>query len=1023
MAKNAKKPKEQLNTATTGALEVTTGNTDPTIDQNATPKADGKDAISASQVKDEIVPKAVFNTKKAAELVSDGSVPASGMGLTLMRQAAIPFSGSAGQISKDKSATVKGIGLNKSGDRPGRTIDTALRHLDDIPAETLIVPISTIPQLKDGASSIGYNGNYENEHAISQKGSGGSPASRKFFRTLDLCAYDNLYFTEGQMNLAEKEELSITNWDSTTRAYEALPKKFQIGNFLLRKLEVTLDANNNVKKMNFVVDDLSRKKYNSSSDSFEPDYLNEDEFRAAGDAVLRQRNIAELDRIKMAREAGNEAESGNSPLGVAIHDPTATNRLYKELDAMAGDITYISANKLASALSFQLNKAAKDGMRKVSPIFEMNEGNIEGNDVRHASYASESVSGAFSATNMQKGSAALFIAVNDSTPKYNTKSKFLSLPQSYKTAIETVKKNHGSLMMHTTLFNEYNRQEVFGKLDADGSGMTPFFLSDGAGLIMPINIAETFNNNATITDNKIEKAFNIYYMDRNNPYCYQCYNFFVQGLVDWFVRKAYDIRRVCNATAGQDFVLTIPVTSTVSCLSLWDLIVCDASKDVAVERQYALEPVLKYELAHSYPYSGLQALGSISLFGTSGIGFTDITEPIRAGQVPLNVAARILMPEVFTIKSVENFTLTDGANRDLTAAQVLVPWYFNQYQFEPRALTSSNSKSWELRAADNAYMTFFDCRGGVTFGNMDRLLALDPEQLKLSMDRMITLPAIHKVVDQANYRTKSKKYDNGDDGIPVNNYYVFCYQTPTVRAKGNMLLIQDILATPRELGLSMVAPAGVVTPAYDGSHANYRDVTSSYFAKSGPSFRMIYWHVSPNISDTIFTDNLVQGQGANFSAKYNVIEATPDRGNDALGIYLYANEAVNSNAYIVEDIIPYKQVDGDGAYDPDTATYVDGETTDSGAKALKENSLLKYLYTRVQLLPFIINPFDACCYQLTGKPSFKLVNKLDEFDFLHLYNVCGFRAGEYSGIQYDRNRARINLGLGYVSDPYIERRL
>jgi hypothetical protein len=301
---------------------------------------------------------------------------------------------------------------------------------------------------------------------------------------------------------------------------------------------------------------------------------------------------------------------------------------------------------------------------------------------------------------------------------------------------------------------------------------------------------------------------------------------------------------------------------------------------------------------------------------------------------------------------------------------------------------------------------------------------MDPEQLKLSMDRMINIPAPTKFVDQSNYGPKAYKYSNSDDGMVVHNYYGFCSDaTINDKKRGQMLLIGDILSTPRELGLSFVAPAGIVTPAFDGDDSNYRAVGSSYLRFSGPSFRIKYWHAADNISNTIFTDNLLTGQALNFSAKYDVIEATPDRGSDEIGIYVYANKALSGTPYTSEDIIPFKKVTGDGSYDPSQGIYSTGEETDSSTGCLKLNSILKYLYTRIQILPFIINPFDSCCYKLTGTPSFTLVNKLDDFDFLHLYNVCGFRAGEYSGIQYDRNRARISLGLGYVSDPYIERRL
>lgn len=1013
----------QINTAVKATLEEVTGNVDPEVGPNKPVNAgEEQNAVNASKIKDEVTPKAVFNTKKVAELVGDGGTPSSGMGLMSTRSAAIPFGGGAGYIGKDRSATVKGNGLTKSGDRPGRTMDTALRHFDDIPAESFVVPLKTIPQLKDGTSAVGYNGNYENEHAISQKGSGGSPASNKFFRTLDVVEYDMLYFAEGQMNLAEEDAQVIHNWRGTRYDTDGEAKKFVTGNYLIRSLDVTFDSSNNVTKMNFTVDDISRKKYDAQTESMVPHYLNEDEIRAAGDAYMRNRNIMELDRLNMVKNAGDETQPNWSPLGCVVKDPTPTNRMYKEIEAMAGDLAYISASKLSTALSYQINKARKDGMRKISPIYEMCEGNIEGSTVRHASWPNEDIGSLFDKLTLKKGSAALYIAINDSTAKYNSKSKFLSLPLSFKVALDTAKKNIGSLRMHETLFNEFNRQETFGKVDEDGSGITPYFISDGAGIAFPYNIADTFNNNEPIVNNRIEKAFNIHYEDMRNMYDYECYNFFVQGLVNYFVRKAAKIREVCKASEGSDFTLHIPVTSTTTCLSLWDLIVCDAMKDIAIERQYALEPVLSYEMKNGYPYSGLIELKSVSIGGTEGVGFTDITEPLQARNIPLKVAVRLLLPEVFSPKSVQNFDLSTGIGGNFIACQVILPWYFNQNQFEPLQL--SKGKAWNLKANDNAYMTFFDSRAGVTFNNMDRILEMDPEQLKLCMDRMINIPAPIKFVDQPNYVAKTYKYSDSDDGMIVHNYYGFCSDT-TIEDKhrGQMLTIGDILATPRELGLSFIAPAGIVTPAFDGVDSDYRSIGSSYLRFSGPSFRIKYWHVADKISNTIFEDNLLTGQGRNFSAKYDVIEATPDRGSDDIGIYVYANKDVSGSPYTSEDIIPFKKVTGEGSYDPVSGVYIAGEETDGSTYCLKLNSILKYLYTRIQILPFILNPFDSCCYKLSGKPGFTLVNKLDDFDFLHLYNVCGFRAGEYSGVQYDRNRARISLGLGYVSDPYIERRL
>lgn len=198
-------------------LEEVQGSSNTTLGSDNTPDAKGNDNfVDATGIKDENMPKNVFNTKKVAELVGDGGTSSNAGVSSITRARAVTYSGGAGNIAGDNSATVKGVSPRKSGDRPGRTLDTALKHIDDVPAETYTVPLTTIPQLRDGASAVGYNGNYENEHSISQKGNGGSPASNKFFRTLDVMQYDNLYFTEGQYNAIDDQELEVASYNVKT---------------------------------------------------------------------------------------------------------------------------------------------------------------------------------------------------------------------------------------------------------------------------------------------------------------------------------------------------------------------------------------------------------------------------------------------------------------------------------------------------------------------------------------------------------------------------------------------------------------------------------------------------------------------------------------------------------------------------------------------------------------------------------------------------------------------------------------
>lgn len=991
------------------------------------PSADGTardTTTTASSIKDEVAPKNVFNTKKVAELVSDGGTNANASTASLLSARVVTFSGGADQVQGDGSASVRGVAPRKSGDRPGRTIDTALKHIDDVPAESFRVPLNTIPQLRDGNSNVGYNGNYTNAHAVSQKGSGGSPASNKFFRTLDVVEYDNLYFAEGQNN--EAGILTVRSYVDANYD-ETHPDQFSVGNFLTRSMDVTFDNNGNLIDIDFDVVNLDDYR----------DRVTEDVYRLAGDNFLRQNNIMELDRLNMIKTAGDESKDNWSPLGEVILDSSAANRMMKELDAMNGDIQYLSASKLSTALAYQINKSAKDGLRRVSPMFEALCGNVDKwLNVRHTSSVDTDATHLFSdAYGLSRGSSALYIAMEDSTAKYNTKGKMLSLPLSFKTALDTSAKNRGAFMMHQNLFDEFNKQEVFGKIDEDGSGISPCFLSDGAGLIFPININDTYT---AITEGKVDNMFILHYEDLRNKYNFPVYNFFVQGLVDYFTRKGGSIvklllNRQGNHYSANDLHITkdqllemypddntirlhIPVTSTTSCISLWDIIVCAAAKDIAIRRQYAMNLVLKYEsLNNSYPYSGLIRLDSVAIGGSANVGFTDINTGLSQRNIPLTTGVRLLMPEVFSPKTCETQDNALFGGR-VHISRVILPWYFNQGAFTSQS--NGTNTFWALNAGDGSHMTYFDSRGGVSFANMDRIMQLDPEQLKFAMDRLVDIPGRGALVTAEGYDALTYKYSASDDGIPVSSYYAYAISD---NQKDKVFTIGRLLACPRELGLSFVAPAGVVTPAYDAvnNYSNYRDLNSSYLGTSGPSFRIKYWHSAACVSNTLFEDNLDTAIAINLEAVYDTIEATAMRGVTDIGIAVSANHGVDN--ITTEIIHPFMLTIGNAEYNYEHAQYNDGQVANN---AIQMVSALKYLYARIQMLPFIINPFDANTYIYgTQDVGLTYINRYDDFDFLHLYNVCGFRDGEYSGTEYDRNRARIEMGLGYVSDPYIERRL
>lgn len=1019
-----------------------------------------ENALNASKVQEIDTPKTVVNTKKVAELVSGGAVPHTGVATPVLRAAGrINYSGSADNIGGDKSATAEGSAIVKSGDRPGRQADTALQHIDDVPAETFTVPISTIPQITE-SSGVGYNGKYRNAHAVSQKGSGGSPADSDFFRTLDEAQFDILYEGMGQVNGVSQADKTVNyaTWDDVNNQW-LTNKTTVLGAYVPRRLKVVFDANKQLESIGFDVDNIST-----------PD-LDEMTYRASGDALLREQNLYELDRLQMIDKAGNETKENWSYMGKVTRNARGVATVIGEVEKSIGDMMFLAGSKLSTALAYQNNKAAKDGLRKVAPMYEMMEGNVEGTTHRFKdagfdddpNYAVENLfyhrqNGAdVYNVNMAHGSAAMYIAMMDSVAKYNTKGKALSLGQSFKTAISTFRQNCGNFRAHKSFIDEFNRQEVFGKLDSDSTGLSPYFISDGANIKHAINI---FSGDLAGAD--IDHPFvRFHYEDERNPYDVPVWNYFLEGLKTFITKyagkicaqiKAYknstDAAAYGNRYSASDddkYIWEIPVTSTTTCLSMWDILLCAAAKDIALARRYAYDAVIDYESKNEYPYHGTVKLSDVTIGGSSNVGFSEITEPLKAQPIPLNVGVRLMMPEVFWVKGYARDDSIDGTGgvttNNGTLGSVVLPWYFNQNAFAIKQANSNKNWIWDINPDRMDSMTFFDFRGGTSFENAERIFSMEPEQLKLCLDRMVVPPGMNKQINNlnANFYPTALKYAAHEDGIPVLLAYI---ASKSASDTDHRITIKDVLSVPRELGLSSIAPSGYVTPNYDGTDANYRDIDSAYFVVSGPSFRIRCWSSTalPDVGNELFDQHRSGNYAVNLKAHYYAIYAQPQLAATDIGLVLTANVG-SGLALMTERYNPEVQVRANTAYQFESGTYGGTEVptavaaagsshtdADDALASSKVVAISKYFYTRLNYLPFVINPFDVNTKLFTGSesatPDKTIVgcNNFDIYDFLHLFNLCGFRCGEYSALAVARDRARIELGIGYVEDPYIQRR-
>jgi hypothetical protein len=973
-------------------------------------------------IKEVELPKSAINTKKAAEVVSAGQ-SSIGAGIAMRRSGAITFSGGAGNIGTDVSATSKETGSYRSGGRTEKRADPITRKIDYFDAEIIKTKLYESKPLSETDKGQGYNGNYFNEHAITQRANGGAPGDVIFERSVDEIDIDMLYYTMGQVNKNKNYgNMSIRSWDATTNRYSS-PTTFQIGNFLPRSLTIAVTSQGQISRFEFDETDYSY------------DYVDELTARAASDAFYRNMNLRELDRNIMISKAGNESDPSWSCLGDAVIDASDQARFIPMLDALAGDYVYTSIRKLHTSLSYALNKVAKDGSRVCGPMAEMLNGNIpvSGYGADGSVAEEHGVARCFDNVACANGGAGLWLAINDSLPKYNTKGKLLSLPLSFKSALSTALSNCAPLVMDDQLHILMEKNDLFSTIDGPYDPVKPVIITDKVGLISPISI---FTGCSFASNTLHNTCYVQHYENMRNKYNIEINNFFIGGIFRWLDERALRIydhfaRNARNAgtTPADYYTITIPIVSSTTTISLWDLIVCSAVPYIVQERIKTLTEVLKYEKNFGYPYSGLIHLDQVNFTACDNFSYTSPENPISAGIAKPAAAIKVLLPEVFWPVRKEGGEDWKSGHQGVTA-WVVLPHYFVQNQFKYDSSTTSSRKL--LLSDDFATMAYPSCRSGNMMSFMDTLYGMDEEDYRLALDRMVVYPGYEGCGvckfgrnDGKNSAYKNEaityKYGLSTDGTPVLSYFAYATSSDN---KDETLQVFDIIATPRELGLMQVAPAGVLTPIRTGaSTLNTVASDSAFFALSGPGFRAKFYHAEGTTQakailkpgDTNFDNN------ASLRYIWDIAYATPyDATTFDNGMNLYGTRRLDS----LTPFVTGGFCEDAGVYDPAQGTWSGGEAALSNNNLGDVGGLItvgssqKYMWTRLQRLPFIVNPFDVNTADLTDNEDAN-INGYDIYDTLYMFGFCGFRASDYRELINLRIKERISKGMNYVVDPFV----
>lgn len=1005
------------------------------------------------------------------EKISDaltGSNATAGMGIIFAGRG---VSGTAGGVLGSNSSTPVAK-QSRSDSRPGKKLDRLATKINYTPSEQVILAVDESKPLADSADQDqGFNGTYRNETARSQKIMGAVPGDLMFQRSVDLIMKDKLYFLEGQAVFQAGDSRTSyfpsQNYDPENDTYVSYENAY--GDYIHRALHIGFNKNGKVRYGYFEVEDITPDNIADEivnqasahrlikSNTAELDRINMD--AKAGDekaeiwspmprAYIQPTQIA-------AQSASMEAETGGYTH--LAYSKASTNMAYQmnravkdgldeitpaieqcvgwqDTDNNNKDINTAYSNSLDNCFttaqyqagSPALMIAAYDSVNKYHNKADLllqprgwrmhlqtADNNMNAFKVP-SEYANVFAGQETFSTIDHEYDELMPICMTDkanliTATNMNVSSAFVQPDFTFtysSTNIESDYQYNNIVLIpqyfmnncrHTNLYIYEKHTDGDGlvfssgviSLDPDSSTNTGTQVDiiiktaalsaadlavggayEGFTLLqnvtassaysISLNLPVTQNEGAGLNDNRISSVSYDFIDDDTiwfkNGGVYVCHyhdlrnNYSVQ-MKHPLVFGIYDYLN--NKIGGKissllkGAELFVPFVFSTQYMTLAQLLICAATPNITNVRLNSMKDVIYYEdNIHEYPFSKLSSLKDVPFKSYINFNFSDYDHPLECKVMNPSVAIQWIMPEFFW---------------KVDTHQYVMPWYFNENE-----LLTTGAPDY-----DAACMSFPSIRSGIRLGVLDTLYGMSEKDVRLSLDRMCkdifhlaSITAVH-----------AYKYGRMTDGQPV----------ITTNAD---VTIANILSTCRELGLVVDAPLGVLTKDINDS-GYYKAFTAD---GTSTSYRIKFW---TNIN-SLETPSILSSGGtninraANYVQKWFEITANLDTANTAItGLVFGMNDEVSD------------------------ATYSPFADLGTGAQAASQPTIISYqrsIWTRLQLLPFVLSPFDGTC---------STTNPHDIYDIGYYFGLCGFRASDYRESVYNREKEVVNQGMLFVQDPWI----
>lgn len=985
-----------------------------------------KTTAQGSALKQEVASKVLLSDSDYAGVAGGASQSAGRSGLRTMT-----YSGDAGSILGNAANTPVVSSPSRSDRRFEKKLDVAMKKINFLASEQVVTEYQNPKPLSESADSVqGYYGTPKNTAIRSQKAEGGTPADMLVERSADVITEDMLFYINGQYVRSD-------DGDPATSFYNVEPTQITTistngvrtatdltgddaiiyGNYLPREVKVTLTRAKDsdipyVKSIKYNVADLSIT--NQSKHIIDQ----------ASTAFIRDMNKDELARQAIDNAAGDETKPGWSPLGRAVLEPTQTVGFLRRVENDLGANVFTAYKFASKAHAYQLNKTAKDGQRIHTPALEMMIGNVVGqmssNDFSSTSTYYNGFSTPFDPVIMRNGAASLAIAIMDSTAKYVTKADYLTMSKSLRSYFNIANNNMDMFRLNPEFVSALNTEDVFSTIDRGYDPLLPVCVTDKVGLITPLDWARFGDMTADSNHQLVydHQQFVYSYANRNSNYETEVHLPLLAGLAKFFQAYAAKIYRAISDSASStgDIVLSIPINHSTTNFSLWDFFVMGAVPFIQKDRINSLRDIIDYEEDHGYPFD-LKTIKDCNPTNAVNYSFSSIDEPLVSRTMIPSAAVRWIMPEFFWGVGKFNSSILPGVGIDENV--YVTPWYFNEMQFDAQDLdTYSNvtdskyyaTKGYEI-AGDSAVMSMPVIRNGVRLSYLDDLYSMSEREVRLCLDRLVSLPQGSSSDDHAYI---VYKYGQANEGIPA--------------VSGDFTVL-DLLKTPRELGMYMTAPHGVLrvkdnTTTVSYGFSGFRALDENYGGDT--SYRLYCWKGVTSVPSEILGAASVKISRSQSFLQYwdcspaclmsGVGNSTPivkgyrhrlDVGFLVSVRQLFSNisattltPAANQGAFI-----PFTIGQGANEYSAQTV---------SVSESFQIYAMHKGLWGRLQRLPMVVSPWDTCDFT-DGSGS-----NYDPYDFAYMFGFCGMMASDYNEDIFNRAQHVQDQGWLYTVDDFVK---